>query len=44
MGARVKAGRYTTAASPADVAPTLAFTIKLTLSNIDGKVLGDALR
>jgi predicted AlkP superfamily pyrophosphatase or phosphodiesterase len=44
MGARVKAGRYTTAASPADVAPTLASTIKLTLSNIDGKVLGDALR
>jgi predicted AlkP superfamily pyrophosphatase or phosphodiesterase len=44
MGAGIKAGRYTTSASPADLAPTLASTIQLTLSNIDGQVLRDAVR
>jgi predicted AlkP superfamily pyrophosphatase or phosphodiesterase len=43
FGRRVKAGRYTTAASPADLAPTLAATINLKLSDIDGHVLTDAL-
>ena len=44
MGAGVKPGRYTVDASPADIVPTLASTIRLQLSDIDGKVLKDALR
>jgi hypothetical protein len=44
MGARIKPGRYTTAASPADLAPTLASTIALPMADIDGRVLADALR
>jgi predicted AlkP superfamily pyrophosphatase or phosphodiesterase len=44
LGAAIKPGRYSTAASPADLAPTLGATIKLTLSGVDGKPLRDALR
>ena len=44
MGAAIKPGRYDAAASPADLAPTLGATIKLTLSDVDGKPLRDALR
>jgi predicted AlkP superfamily pyrophosphatase or phosphodiesterase len=44
MGAGIKPGRYSTAASPADLAPTLAATIGLAMRDVDGKVLTDALR
>jgi predicted AlkP superfamily pyrophosphatase or phosphodiesterase len=44
MGAGIKPGRYSTGASPADLAPTLAATIGLPMQDIDGKVLTDALR
>jgi predicted AlkP superfamily pyrophosphatase or phosphodiesterase len=44
VGAGVKPGRYTSAASPADLAPTLASTIALPMNDIDGRVLVDALR
>ena len=38
-GAGITPGRYMTPASPADIAPTLAEMIGLTLSHVDGKVL-----
>jgi hypothetical protein len=44
MGRPFKAGRYPSPASPADLAPTLAMTIKLPMSDIDGKVLKEAVR
>jgi predicted AlkP superfamily pyrophosphatase or phosphodiesterase len=44
MGRMVKPGRYTAAASPADLAPTLASVIGLTLGDIDGQVRREALR
>ena len=44
MGPAFKPGRYTTPASPADLAPTLASLIKLPMPDIDGRVLSDALR
>ena len=44
MGAPFKPGRYAGAASPADLAPTLASTIKLPINDVDGKVLKEALR
>jgi hypothetical protein len=44
MGRPFKAGRYPSPASPADLAPTLAMTIKLPMSDIDGKVLQEAVR
>ena len=44
MGAAIKPGRYAAAASPADIAPTLAATVKLTLPRVDGKPLTEALR
>jgi predicted AlkP superfamily pyrophosphatase or phosphodiesterase len=43
-GAAIKAGRYSTPASPADLAPTLAATIKLPMPGTDGKVLVNSLR
>ncbi|HUE88467.1 MAG TPA: alkaline phosphatase family protein [Vicinamibacterales bacterium] len=43
MGPAFKRGRYTTAASPADLAPTLASLIRLAMTDIDGRVLTDAL-
>lgn len=42
MGAGIKPGRYASTASPADIAPTLASTISLTLPDVDGKVLKEA--
>ncbi|MEO8482449.1 MAG: alkaline phosphatase family protein [Acidobacteriota bacterium] len=39
----IKAGRYTTAASPIDVAPTLAALLHIAMPRADGRVLGDAL-
>ena len=39
-----KPGRYSTLASPADLAPTLASLINLHMPDVDGRVLTDALR
>jgi predicted AlkP superfamily pyrophosphatase or phosphodiesterase len=44
MGGAIKPGPRTTAASPADLAPTLASTIQLRLPDTDGRPLTDALR
>ena len=45
MGAGVNAGRYLEAASPADIAPTLAALLRITApSNSTGRVLVEALR
>jgi predicted AlkP superfamily pyrophosphatase or phosphodiesterase len=42
-GAGIKAGAYLSAASPADIAPTLAFLCGVTLPRADGSVLVDAI-
>ncbi len=44
MGAPFTPGRYSTPASPADLAPTLAAVIKLALPGVDGKALAVAVR
>lgn len=44
FGYGVKKGRYATAASPADVAPTLASLAGITLPDAEGTVLKDGLR
>jgi hypothetical protein len=44
MGAPFKAGRYSQPATPADLAPTLAATIRLALPGADGRVLNEAVR
>lgn len=44
MGASIKSGRYTRAASPADLAPTLAAAVGLKMAGADGAVLHAALR
>src|SRR5215203_2519913 len=45
MGAGVNAGRYTEAATPADIAPTLSALLRVTPpSNATGRVLIEALR
>lgn len=43
FGAGIKAGRYTVPSTPADLAPTLAATIDLTLPGIDGQAQTVAL-
>lgn len=43
MGEGIKAGEYLTAASPADIAPTLAFLCGVTMARTDGKLLIEAL-
>jgi hypothetical protein len=43
-GARVKPGRYATAASPADIAPTFAWFTRVTLDRATGRVLSEALK
>ena len=43
MGAAIKHGEYLAAASPADIAPTLAFLCGITLAHTDGRVLSEAL-
>ncbi len=43
MGFGIRPGEYFTAASPADIAPTLALLCGVTLSRPDGRVLGEAL-
>lgn len=44
LGAPFKPGRYATPASPADLAPTLASLVKLTMPEADGRVLTDGLK
>ena len=45
MGAGIKPGQYFEAASPADIAPTLAALLRITApSNVTGRVLVEALR
>ncbi len=44
MGSPFKAGRYSTPASPADLAPTLASLVKLPMPGVDGRVLREAMR
>lgn len=43
-GAGIRPGRYATAASPADIAPTLAALVSLALPDADGRVLTAAVR
>ena len=43
LGAGVQAGRYQSAASPADIAPTLAAIARVRFDRQDGRVLTDAL-
>jgi len=43
MGAHVKPGVYTQAATPADIAPTLAAMCGVTLSKAEGRVLSEAV-
>ncbi|MBI1737875.1 MAG: alkaline phosphatase family protein [Acidobacteria bacterium] len=43
MGNGIKGGEYLNAASPADIAPTLAFLCAITLARADGRVLAEAL-
>jgi hypothetical protein len=44
MGAPFKPGRYAHPATPADLAPTLAASIRLAMPGADGRVLSEALR
>jgi hypothetical protein len=44
LGEPFKSGRYSQPATPADLAPTLAFTVQLPMPGIDGRVLREALR
>jgi hypothetical protein len=43
MGAGIQPGTYLTSASPADIAPTLAWLTGITLTHTDGRVLTDGL-
>jgi predicted AlkP superfamily pyrophosphatase or phosphodiesterase len=43
MGRGIRPGEYLTAATPADIAPTLAFLCGVTLARSDGRVLAEAL-
>jgi predicted AlkP superfamily pyrophosphatase or phosphodiesterase len=43
FGAGIKRGEYLGTATPADIAPTLAQLCGITLANIDGRVLIEAL-
>jgi hypothetical protein len=43
FGAGIRPGRYTTAATPLDLAPTLAALGGITLPSVDGRVLSEAL-
>jgi hypothetical protein len=44
LGTSIQAGRYDDAATPADVAPTLAYLAGITLARPDGRVLSEAIR
>jgi hypothetical protein len=43
IGLGIRPGEYSTAATPADIAPTLAFLSGVTLARSDGRVLAEAL-
>lgn len=43
FGAGIRPGEYLTPATPADIAPTLAFLAGVTMSAAEGRVLGEAL-
>ncbi len=43
FGARIKPGEYLQAATPADIAPTLAYLCGVTLPRADGRVLAEAV-
>jgi len=43
MGRGIRPGEYLTPATPADIAPTLAFLCGITLARSDGRVLAEAL-
>jgi predicted AlkP superfamily pyrophosphatase or phosphodiesterase len=43
MGRGIKPGRYTTSATPADIAPTLAALCGVTMPSAEGRVLREAL-
>jgi predicted AlkP superfamily pyrophosphatase or phosphodiesterase len=43
LGQGIKPGQYLSAATPVDIAPTLAFLCGITLSAADGRVLNEAL-
>ena len=44
FGTNIKAGRYASVASPADIAPTMAHLVGVTLAQVDGRVLAEALQ
>jgi hypothetical protein len=44
FGAGISAGRHTTSATPADIAPTLAFLAGVDMAEADGRVLTEALQ
>ena len=44
MGAGIVPGRHASPATPADIAPTLAYLLRLTMTTADGRVLTDAVR
>jgi hypothetical protein len=44
MGSRIRSGRYTIEASPADIVPTLGTILGLNMSGLDGKALHKALK
>jgi predicted AlkP superfamily pyrophosphatase or phosphodiesterase len=43
FGPGIKAGQYREAATPADIAPTLAALTGITMQNVDGRVLQAAM-
>ena len=43
MGPRIAPGEYLQPASPADIAPTLAYLSGITLPRAQGRVLGEAV-
>lgn len=43
LGAGIRPGRYDSAVTPADIAPTLAHLAGVTLARADGRVLGEAI-
>jgi predicted AlkP superfamily pyrophosphatase or phosphodiesterase len=43
MGREIRRGEYFTAATPADIAPTLAFLCGITLARSDGRVLAEEI-
>ena len=44
FGAGIAAGRHATSATPADIAPTLAFLAGVDMAETDGRVLAEALQ